>query len=237
MYKFFSRLVFSLIIVVSLTYSSQSQTVGAWENIETTDTAIVEHMLLLGDNYFTIATYKVMNGQFISTQGGSWKKNSQNLTITYEFNSAHPSLVGTTVDWPIAASGEKFQINGKLWSKVVPVQKAQLSGVFQMGGRKQSGEIVMRNTNQPRKTMKFVLDNRFQWIAFNTETKEFFGTGGGTYTAKDGVYTEQIEFFSRNIDRVGASLSFGYDMKNDGWHHSGKSSEGEDMYEIWVVRK
>ena len=237
MYKFFSRIVSSLILLVSLMPTTQSQTVGAWENIETTDSAIVEHMLLLGDNYFTLATYKVMNGQFISTQGGSWAKSGQKLTIKYEFNSAQPQLVGTTVDWPVVADGNKFQFNGKLWSKVVPVQQTELSGVFQMGGRKQSGEIVMRNTNQPRKTMKFVLANRFQWIAFNTETKEFLGTGGGTYTAKDGVYTEQIEFFSRNIDRVGASLSFGYDIKNDGWHHSGKSSAGEDMYEVWVVRK
>ena len=43
--------------------------------------------------------------------------------------------------------------------------------------------------------MKILTGSRFQWIAYNTETKQFFGTGGGSYTAKNGVYTENIEFF------------------------------------------
>jgi hypothetical protein len=46
-----------------------------------------------------------------------------------------------------------------------------------------------------------------------------------------------IEFFSRNKSRVGAKLSFDFDKKDDDWHHSGLSSAGEPIYEIWSLRK
>lgn len=57
-----------------------------------------------------------------------------------------------------------------------------------------------------RKTIKILSGTRFQWAAINSETGEFFGTGGGNYTFKDGKYTENIEYFSRDASRVGASL-------------------------------
>ena len=79
--------------------------------------------------------------------------------------------------------------------------------------RKRDGEIVKRDTSGPRKTMKILSGTRFQWIAYNTETKAFMGTGGGTYTTLDGKYTENIGFFSRDDSRVGASLQFDYELK------------------------
>lgn len=78
---------------------------------------------------------------------------------------------------------------------------------------------------------------RFQWAAINPETKEFFGTGGGTYTFVNGKYTENIEFFSRDNSRVGASLSFKGEVKDGQWHHSGNSSTGNPIYEIWSREK
>jgi hypothetical protein len=85
----------------------------------------------------------------------------------------------------------------------------------------------------PRKTFKILSGTRFQWIAMNTSTGEFFGTGGGTYTLKDGKYTENIEFFSRDSSRVGMTLTF--DAKVDGskWEHSGLSSKGDKIKEEW----
>ena len=85
--------------------------------------------------------------------------------------------------------------------------------------------------------MKILSDSHFQWIAYNVETKEFFGTGGGTYTAKDGAYTENILFFSRDSSRVGASLGFEFGIVNDEWHHKGLSSKGDPIHEIWSLRK
>ena len=55
-----------------------------------------------------------------------------------------------------------------------------------MAGRVRPEGEKRRNLNGPRKTLKFLLDGHFQWTAFNTESFKFFGSGGGTYTAKDG---------------------------------------------------
>jgi hypothetical protein len=90
------------------------------------------------------------------------------------------------------------------------------------------------STRGPRKTIKVLSGTRFQWAAINTETKQFFGGGGGTYTTANGKYTEKIEFFSRDNNRVGARLTFDFALKPDGWHHAGLSSKGEPIYEIWA---
>jgi len=74
-------------------------------------------------------------------------------------------------------------------------------------------------------------------MAINTETKEFFGTGGGSYTFKDGKYTEQIEFFSRDSSRVGASLSFDGSINGNVWTHKGFNSRGEPLHEEWTREK
>lgn len=85
--------------------------------------------------------------------------------------------------------------------------------------------------------MKILSGTRFQWIAYNTDTKQFSGTGGGTYTTIDGVYTENIEFFSRDDSKAGVSLKFDYGLIDGKWNHTGFSSKGEPLNEIWSVRQ
>lgn len=106
-----------------------------------------------------------------------------------------------------------------------------------MSGRKVDGKTESRDTNMPRKTMKILSGTRFQWIAYNTETKQFMGTGGGTYTTENGEYTENIEFFSRDDSRVGNSLKFNYTLTDGNWNHQGVSSKGDPLNEIWTVRE
>ena len=98
------------------------------------------------------------------------------------------------------------------------------------------GETQLRDTSRPRKTMKILSGTRFQWIAYNTETKQFMGTGGGTYTTNNGKYTENIEFFSRDDSKAGLSLEFNYELIDGDWHHSGLSSKGDPIHEIWSIR-
>ena len=88
-------------------------------------------------------------------------------------------------------------------------------------------------TKAARKTIKIFSKTRFQWAAINTQTGDFSGTGGGTYTLKDGKYTATLEFFSRDSSRVGMSLSFDALVEGGKWTHSGKSSTGNPVNEIW----
>ena len=89
----------------------------------------------------------------------------------------------------------------------------------------------------PTYEMKILSGTRFQWIAYNTETMEFSGTGGGRYAADNGTYTEMIQFFSRDDSRVGAELSFQFERQGNDWHHTDSNSRGEPMYEIWAIRQ
>lgn len=89
-------------------------------------------------------------------------------------------------------------------------------------GRQRNGEMN-KVTPGDRRTIKILSGGRFQWVAFNSATGDFSGTGGGTYSAVNGIYTENITFFSRDNSRVGAELSFEFAVKNGDWHHSGKA--------------
>jgi hypothetical protein len=108
-----------------------------------------------------------------------------------------------------------------------------MSGTWRMSGRKTDGKIVM-SPPRARKTLKVLTGTKFQWVAINAETKEFFGTGGGSYSFINEKYTENIEFFSRDNSRVGASLSFDGKLVDGNWHHSGLSSTGNSIYEVWT---
>ena len=103
-------------------------------------------------------------------------------------------------------------------------------------GRVRDGEMS-KMTPGARRTMKILSGTRFQWIAYNVETGEFSGTGGGTYTTKNGKYTENIEFFSRDNSRVGASLTFDFSLEDGAWRHKGLSSKGDPIDEVWTKRE
>ena len=106
-----------------------------------------------------------------------------------------------------------------------------------MSGIERRGEMRMRDVTKPRKTMKILAGNRFQWISYDISKKGFYGSGGGTYSTKNGKYVENIEFFSRDKDTVGKSLEFDFEIKEGDWHHRGFSSKGDPKYEIWTKRK
>ena len=216
---------------------------GAWQFIGMEKGEEVTQMLLFSGDYFSWTTYKTEDGAFIATKGGSWKTSDDQLELTYEFSTADTAQVGQTESWMVNQKGAEMQlsqnISGRdiIWRNIEAGITTDLTGSWLISGRMRNGEISRRDTNRPRKTMKILTGTRFQWIAYNTATKQFFGTGGGSYTAEDGKYVEHIEFFSRDNSRVGASLEFNFEIKDGDWHHSGKSSKGDPMYEIWSLRE
>lgn len=211
---------------------SQSEGIGAWQT--TQDDANV--VSIVTDQYFSVAFYKP--DMFIGTFGGAWKEVAPGkMEVTIEFDTFDSTNVGTTSEMSFSLEGDKLMIEDNAWTRIDDGTPGALNDAWLMTGRKRDGEGEIQ-TRQigPRKTMKILSGTRFQWIAYNTETKQFFGTGGGTYTTVDGKYTENIEFFSRDNKRVGASLPFNYDLVEKAWHHSGKSSKGDPMYEVWSRR-
>ena len=229
----------SLLLLCSISYA-QTDLSGAyqWEGTDDEGNPIVA-IAILADNFYSDSWYDLANKKFIRTKGGSYSFDGKMLTETIEFDTRDSTAVGTTNRQEISIDGDvvTFISSGNQWTKIDDGSPGDLAGAWLISGRMRDGEIQERNTDRPRKTMKILSGTRFQWIAYNTETKEFMGTGGGTYTSENGKYVENIGFFSRDDSRVGASLSFDFKLEDGKWHHSGKSSKGSPIYEIWSPRK
>lgn len=227
-------------VLVSQWIIAQS-VIGAWEGIMTEDNGEKTKMVVIFSEKHQVATwYDMETGKFQWTNGGLYSLEGSTMTETVEFHTMDSSEVGKAVSFEIEFDGnDKMGIVGRdMWlNRIDDGSPGDLAGAWLISGRMRNGEIQERNTDRPRKTMKILSGTRFQWIAYNIETKQFMGTGGGTYTTIDGKYTENIEFFSRDDNRVGASLEFNYELKEGKWHHSGKSSKGDPMYEVWSVRE
>lgn len=231
----------TLICFILLSFSGIGQSlIGAWGWSEMgEDGRKVNAVVTFTEGFQVAAWFDAETGAFIETNGGSWELNGNTMTEVAEFNSADSSKVGVSSSFEIEFDGnDRLRIVGtENWATRVDAGKeGELAGAWLMSGRKRNGEMQERNTSLPRKTMKILSGTRFQWIAYNTATKQFMGTGGGNYTTIDGKYTENIEFFSRDDSRVGASLEFNYELKDGAWHHSGFSSKGDPLYEVWSLR-
>ena len=219
----------------------QAQSViGAWEVFRTSESGEkLRNVVIFSDGYQVLTTYNAQTGAFIHSNGGTWKLEGDTMTEKVEFHTDNPDRVGTETSFKVVVKEKSLNIVGsKLQlTRLDDGSPGKLSGAWLMSGRERNGEIQVRNTTGPRKTMKILSGTRFQWIAYNTETKQFSGTGGGSYTTVNGVYTENIEFFSRDDTRVGASLKFDFKLVDGKWDHSGFSSKGDPLHEIWSVRK
>ena len=224
----------ALFLCACLSASAQPLT-GAYERKDGTTT---ESRIYAGD-YFAVALYNKDGKEFTGTYGGKYALKDGQLIETIEFDTRKPERVGTEVTSAasVGKDGATITITGVTLTRTDNGTPGQLSGAWLITGRINDKGEIRRSTPGARRTMKILSGTRFQWIAYNVETKEFFGTGGGTYTTVSGKYTENIEFFSRDNTRVGASLSFDFSMVEGDWQHKGLSSKGEPIHEIWTKRE
>jgi hypothetical protein len=230
-----------LLICTFLSFGINAQSViGAWEGYQTSENGDkLKSVVIFSDGYQVLTIYNADTGKFIHSNGGTWKLEGDTMTEKVEFDTNNSERVGTEVSFEVFINDSIMGIVGSdmKFNRIDNGVPGELQGAWLMSGRKRNGEIQLRDTNRPRKTMKILSGTRFQWIVYNTETKQFMGTGGGTYTTVNGEYTENIEFFSRDDSKTGRSLKFNYSLVDGKWHHSGVSSKGESLYEIWSVRE
>ncbi len=226
---------FCILLLAQKTITHQSALTGAW----TATQGNISYTLVFQDGYFSFASFNIPEKTFIQTYGGTFTQSGGQLHTHLEFDTKNPNDVGSDKNFTAVISGNLLKLdpgNGITDWKRTDEGKEALAGNWRITGRMNNGniqEIPLR----ARKTIKLLSTTRFQWIAINTDSKEFFGTGGGTYIFKDGNYTENIEFFSRDSSRVGASLRFDGSVNNNVWTHKGLSSKGEPIHEEWTREK
>ena len=214
-----------LLSILNILYSCSQldNTASSVFEIDKTDETI--ERLIIDSEYLVVTEFNKTSGAFVKTYGGYYEIEGDSYQVSLEFNS--------DFEKDSIKSIELTKDNN--WRNISK-PKSMLQGKWVMSGRYNNGEFRTRDTNLPRKTMKVLIDGFFQWIAFNTETFRFSGSGGGEYEAVDGKYIEKIQYFSRDDSRVGAELDFNYEVKEGDWHHSGLSSKGNPINEVWTLR-
>ncbi|NER17443.1 membrane or secreted protein [Spongiivirga citrea] len=230
-----------LTLTLLMTFSINAQGfIGAWEGTHTTDSGQeIKTVVIFSSKYQVTTQYDAKTGEFVMTNGGTWELAGDTMTETIEFDTKNPERVGTEVSFKVFIKDSIMGIVGseQKLKRIDDGSPGKLQGAWLMSGRIRNGKTQQRDTNRPRKTMKILSGSRFQWIAYNTETKQFMATCGGSYTTVDGKYTENLEFFSRDNAKVGLQLQFDYKLVDGKWHHSGLSSKGDPIYEIWSQRE
>lgn len=197
-------------------------------------------MLTLTDAYLMQTTYEP--NRFIASRGGSWQQTAGQVKLMVEFDTQDSSRVGQTETHQVSVRDEKLTLTGPAGSRIFsrvdePSAQTPLAGLWCITGRANDAGQVTTMQRGARKTLKLLTGSRFQWAAINPQTKQFSGTGGGSYVLKDGNYTETIDFFSRDNGRVGRSLTFEATIGGNEWRHTGQSSTGGKVDEVWSREK
>ena len=214
-----------ILLVVALSFSNLNAQV--YEFAVQTDT----HRIIKDKSYIVETVFNTSTGEFKFTRGGFYS-GKKDLNVDFEFNS---NFTNDSIK-------KILYTNTKKWKKV-SLSKQKLQGKWLMAGRVTDKGEKRRDLNRSRKTMKFLMNGFFQWIAFDTSSFRFFGSGGGSYNTEyeknpeKGGYTEKIQFFSRDNNKVGLILPFEYDLRGEDWYHKGLNSKGGALHEIWHFRK
>lgn len=212
---------------------------GSWQGKDASGNILT---MICSENYLMFAVYDLSQKKYVKSGGGTYQLSvvggKNILSYKREFNTEDSTVVGLTVaNFYKVDKNDLSLSDGPLagnWKRIDESKSPKIMNATWRIRAREGADFKMQTIlNGSRKTLKILSGSRFQWAAFNTDTHQFFGTGGGTYTVKDGKYTENIEFFSRDNKRVGASLTFDCVVNGKDWTHAGQSSTGTRVHEIW----
>ena len=214
---------------------------GAWE-LSTFNGSKLEHrgVLLIEEPYAFYSEFDVEEKKFVGSRGGAVEIVDNKFLFHTEFDTWAEDQVGQKIEMTVDSNTNQITLSYQIgeMKNVMVFNRiddgvGDLAGSWRITDRMQNGNMQAMQLGA-RKTIKMITGSRFQWAAFNPETRQFSGTGGGTVTMENGKYSERIEFFSRNAERVGAVLTFDYQVNGNKWDHSGLSSSGDPIREIWT---
>ena len=235
--KYMKKYLFIFCLLPLLSLGQQAPFLGAW-GLEDASAKIT---ILLTEHIFSLNRYHIADKKFLGSEGGTWRKDGNDLVLNYEWSSTDTSKVGKEFKTSIRISKSELRLGlfTQALKKLDAGSPGALLGEWIISGN-YANDVVSKRPSPfyPRRTMKILTGNHFQWIAFNVKTKEFFGTGGGTYTTSaDGKYVETIEFFTKAASSIGKSVEFTYSFQDGDWRHKGQKSTGGPMDECWTPRK
>jgi hypothetical protein len=235
-----------IVFFVSTLLLSAQDLSGAWKLVQQNGKPFSDECIkIYVDGYFMFAIHD-KEGKFKRAGGGYFTMEKKSYTENLDFYTADSTQVRKPVTYSFALKKDELIIEAPMhgstlketWQRI-DNSGSPLKGAWRFGARVDDNGVAgeRRGGVSPRQTIKILSGKYFQWAAFNYETKQFMGTGGGTYELKDGKYTESINFFSRDNSRAGMSLTFDARIDSSDWYHKGKGTTGNPVSEVWERMK
>ena len=234
-----TRLIALLMIACSSLGLGAQDLSGAWKLMSQNEKPFADECTkIYGTGYFMFSIHG--KGIFVNAGGGTYEIKGKEYIEVPDFYTSDSTQVRKPLTYTFSIKGDELtltNINGTVketWRKTDDASSA-LSGAWRFGARVNDEGVAgpRRGGDSPRQTMKILSGKYFQWAAFNYETKQLSGTGGGTYKLDNNLYTETIGFFSRDNTRVGLSLTFDCKLVGNDWYHKGRGTTGNPVSEVW----
>ena len=217
-------LVFLLLTIISGQSFSQKFE-GAWERFHTEEMEDVKTVMIVADNYLVATTY-TLKGRYIGLSIQKWTRNDMVVDLEVEYDSDFPEDPGYKTQIELEFWADRLTFLGSstmIWTRIDEGTPEELAGAWMIKNVEESGS--------GRNTLKMLSGTRFQWIDYDPQSGELFGTAAGTYTAIDGKYIEKIEMFLHDTSKVGVSLGYDFQLVNNQWNYSGIGIDGREISE------
>lgn len=237
----------TLIFTIFLSFNINAQILnGAWRLVEQNDQPVKHEVIKLYSNsYFTYSAHDKATGKFIRAKGGLYTLNDLSYKEHLEIDSNDPLYSGTTMEFVVSLSDSEMMVTNlntgeqEKWQKFDDADNYQMAYCWRIHKKKdKANEDWSTIAYAPRKTLKLLTNNRYQVLALNSKTGQFVGSSGGTWSSEgDNTYMEHIEFFSKDQNNVGRSLTFQKTFEDGLWLHTGKTTNDEAMMEKWIRYK
>jgi len=233
-----TKILFSFLISFLLrspTFQNGLAIQGAWVN----EANGIKTLVLITDQLISVAVYNEKEKQFLYTWGGTYVLYNSQLQVQYEWSSNDSNLVNTSSAIDFDIKRNKLSLGETLsgLEKGVTNHSGDLQGAWIISGNYIDGVAKKRaNPFLPRRTMKLIVGDYFQWVSYNVVSKKFFDAGGGKQSHGNGQYNEEIEYFTKTPASIGKKMNYTYSISGDDWRHTGQKSTGGQLDECWTRR-
>ena len=207
-----------------------------------TDDLGIQMVKILSSDHFMFAFFNEKTKQFFSAGGGTYSYADGIYTEHIQFHTIDPDLIGASLSFKCTLKDGRWYHTGaiddsemnEVFEPIESDDRSLLIGAWIMNSYKDAEGHMVQPRRQDTKKIKILANNWFQWAHFNTKEGFFLETGGGRYTYKDGVYHEEIIFFSGDSTLIGKTQRFVAILKEGEWHHQEVSNTlGFQMSEVW----
>lgn len=204
---------------------------------------------------FAFIYFDTKTGKFQGAGGGTYTVDNSKFSEKLEYFSWDSTAVGTSQTFDFKIEGNRFIQSGLLnsekykdyeikevYEKVedgisAAKSKHPLIGVWNI----ESAQYGPEKTDIQKvygKVIKIITPGHFVTAFFNPDTKQFNGSGFGTWKVEGNNYTEKVLMFSWDDTMVNTEPKFTWEVKNNKFHQRGKidSKEYQD-YTIEEVSK